>query len=443
MSNWGESTLINLLILSSFEFNGDEMCEKFLGLNHGQIDLSGNFLLVNKLDLHELWKSTVKRETPWGQSLLDEVLILNAFVGASLLLLLIGASFEQFIELINQMLISRDMLQKPFWNENTSEILTLFCSFLYCISDSVYDIGESFTSESTLFGDDEHIWVSLEGALKSQMRWVLTHQTNEIPILDGRGTVGEHVSYKLRVDLGGRVETDGSLEELMSNVTIEGGWNNNDVGWNSLINEVLGKSGSLSVGMSGTDKNDTSDAVLFARGADGLELFLLELDFSGVSEVVRTTKVSVWGERLFGDGEDVVADDTFITVDVSYEGGTLLLALISEKTIDDVVGTWGLVAEDDDSDLGSMVSIEWCSKFRVQLFQKWVVRLVITLLSEDSVLDLYEVGTEFICIQVFELLANLGLDELTVWRILLARAHPEVGLGQAVWKSDFSSNSGS
>ena len=72
----------------------------------------------------------------------------------------------------------------------------------------------------------------------------------------------------------------------MSDVTIEGSWNNNDVAWNSLVDEVFGESGSLSVGMSSTDEDDASDTVLFAGGADGLELLLLELNFSGVSKVV-------------------------------------------------------------------------------------------------------------------------------------------------------------
>jgi hypothetical protein len=50
--------------------------------------------------------------------------------------------------------------------------------------------------------------VSLESALKSQMRWVLTHQTDEIPIFNGGGTIGEHVSNELRVDFGSCVETN-------------------------------------------------------------------------------------------------------------------------------------------------------------------------------------------------------------------------------------------
>jgi hypothetical protein len=100
------------------------------------------------------------------------------------------------------------MLQKTFWNKNTTEVLTFFSSLLYGISDSVYDIWECFSSESTLFGNNEHIWVSLESALKSQMRWVLTHQTDEIPIFNGGGTIGEHVSNELRVDFGSCVETN-------------------------------------------------------------------------------------------------------------------------------------------------------------------------------------------------------------------------------------------
>lgn len=72
----------------------------------------------------------------------------------------------------------------------------------------------------------------------------------------------------------------------MSEVTIEGGWNNNDGSWDSLVNEVFAKLGSLSVGMSSTDENNTSDTMLVTGCANGLELFHFELKFTGISEVV-------------------------------------------------------------------------------------------------------------------------------------------------------------
>lgn len=72
----------------------------------------------------------------------------------------------------------------------------------------------------------------------------------------------------------------------MSKVTVEGGWDDNDVGWDSLVDEVLGKSGSFGVSMGGTDKNDTSDSVLLAGFSDSFELLLLELDVTGVSKII-------------------------------------------------------------------------------------------------------------------------------------------------------------
>ena len=71
------------------------------------------------------------------------------------------------------------------------------------------------------------------------------------------------------------------------------------------------------------------------------------------------------------------------------------------------------------------------------------MRLVLTLLGQDSILNLDEVGTELVSVQVLELLGNLGFDKLTVWRIFLARNHSVVGLGQAVWHGDFGSDSSS
>ena len=120
-----------------------------------------------------------------------------------------------------------------------------------------------------------------------------------------------------------------------------------------------------------------------------------------------------------------------------------MLALIPEEAIDDIVSSWSLITKDHKSDLGGVVSTERLGKLSVELLQKWVMRLVLTLLGQDSILNLDKVGTELVGIQVFELFSDLGLNKLTVWRIFLARDHSEIGLGQAVWHSDFGSDSSS
>ena len=52
----------------------------------------------------------------------------------------------------------------------------------------------------------------------------LTHESNEVPILDGRGAVSKHVTNKLRVDLRGSVESNCRLEILVVDISINSGW---------------------------------------------------------------------------------------------------------------------------------------------------------------------------------------------------------------------------
>lgn len=60
------------------------------------------------------------------------------------------------------------------------------------------------------------------------MGWLLTHQSDEIPILDSGGTVGEHVSDQLRINFRGSVEANRSLEVVVMDVSVHSCWNDNN-----------------------------------------------------------------------------------------------------------------------------------------------------------------------------------------------------------------------
>jgi len=82
------------------------------------------------------------------------------------------------------------------------------------------------------------------------MGWILTHKSDEIPILDSRCTVSKHISNLLGIYLGDSVETEGGLEELMSDISIKGSWNNHDVCVDVVFLEILCQFCSISKGMS-------------------------------------------------------------------------------------------------------------------------------------------------------------------------------------------------
>jgi hypothetical protein len=79
---------------------------------------------------------------------------------------------------------------------------------------------------SALLRDNNHVRMGLHCAFKDKVGGVSSHKTNEIPILNGGGTVREHVTYQLRIDLRGSIKTNGSTDKTMSNVTIDSGRHN-------------------------------------------------------------------------------------------------------------------------------------------------------------------------------------------------------------------------
>ena len=156
------------------------------------------------------------------------------------------------------------MGEKTLWDQDATVVLTLGSSILHEVSDSSDNIWEGLTSVGALLGDDDHIWMSLEGALKSKMRWISTHESNEIPVLNSGGTVSQHVSNKLRVDLGSGIESETSLEVAVSDVVVNGSWNVDHICVDLVCLEVLRNLDAVSQSVSGSNNNETSQAILLA-----------------------------------------------------------------------------------------------------------------------------------------------------------------------------------
>jgi len=261
VSNWSELALVLISCCSLFKLLWNEMSNELFSLNHGKIDFTGKFLLIDHLLLHELGKSCVEGETPWWELALNDRHILELF-NQILFVFRVLAVFEEVIELNNEMLVSWNVTEKTFWNENSSEIFAIFGSFNNDIANSIDNVIESFSSVGALLWNDGHVWMGSEGTFKSKMRWVLAHQPDEVPIFDGRGWISEHVSNQLRVDLWSSVKTEWHLQELMSDVSVKSGWNTGNVGFYVVFQEVLCKSSSISQSVGSTDQDETSNLML-------------------------------------------------------------------------------------------------------------------------------------------------------------------------------------
>ena len=131
------------------------------------------------------------------------------------------------------------MAEKTFWDNDASVVLLCFSSLANDVTDVVDDVLKTFVTILALLRDDDKVGRCLERALSGQVGRFLTHESDKVPILDGRGAVSKHVTNKLRVDLRGSVESNCCLEVLVVDVAINSGWDVNNADRGALRLEVL------------------------------------------------------------------------------------------------------------------------------------------------------------------------------------------------------------
>lgn len=75
-------------------------------------------------------------------------------------------------------------------------------------------------SRIALFRHDDKVGASLESTFDCHVRRSVSHKTDKVPVLYSRSTISEHVTDKLRVDLGGRIKSNSSLKISMVDISI-------------------------------------------------------------------------------------------------------------------------------------------------------------------------------------------------------------------------------
>jgi len=181
--------------------------------------------------------------------------------------------------------------------------------------------------------------MSLERALKNKMRWISTHKSNEVPVLDSGGTVSQHVSNELGVDLSCGVESETGLEVFVSNVSVNSRWDVDDVSVDLVGLEILGNLDAVGKTVSGANNDEAGDTVLLALSSKCRKVRLIELILR-FSKVVIATKVAVWSEGLLSQLNELFSHNTISTIHISiyFKAFTLLLEL--EETVNNIVATW-------------------------------------------------------------------------------------------------------
>ena len=409
VSHGAEDALVGASLLSSVKLFSDEVGEEFLGLNLGELNFSTDFSLEEKCLLEEIGKGGVQRVGPGSEQSLDGNIV-GKLLLESVLLLLFFNVFEKLVELAEKLMEGRDVGEETFGDDNATVVLVLVGSGGDDISNVVDDVLEGLETVGALLGDDHDVRLGLEGTLEGQVGRLLAHKSDKVPVLDGGGRVGEHVSDQLGVHLGGSVETNRGLNVLVVNVSVNGGGNDDDSGLDLVLDEVLRQGNTVGHGVGGTDEHETSEAELLGDLSSGSSLLLGSEGVLASADVIVSTKVVVVLEGFSGKLDSVGDQKSLNTTHETNDGYVLSLGLESQKTVNDVVTSRGLSAHEDNTNfLGRLlVDVEEVS---VDL-GKSLVGLSETHVSEELILDLDEVAGRGLFAERAVLFLHLLVNEL-------------------------------
>jgi hypothetical protein len=241
----------------------------------------------------------VQRVTPGAQESLQLFINTELFL-EGLELSGVSDSFEAGVNLFNQSGDSGQVNQKSLRDEDASIVLALFSSGNDIITDVVDNIGELLVSSIAFFSDNNHVRACLEGTLNGQVGGFLSHEADEVPVLDGRCTIGKHVSNQLRVDFRAGVESNSGLEVRVVQVSVNRGRYANNLRSTSIAAEVVSELGGICHGRGSSDQNEAIKEV-FLTALEDFSVLANESSILSISEEFITTQVSVGCVCFFFD----------------------------------------------------------------------------------------------------------------------------------------------
>lgn len=134
------------------------MSYQFLSSNLWKFNCTKNLSLKQKLLSKEIWKSSKQWKWPRSNEVTDLVWIRKKFILQFILLFDIRYILEDFIDLLNQVVVSRYVVKKSLRNNNTPIIVSLWASFTNCVTDSTNNIFQSLFPVIAFFWNNHNIW---------------------------------------------------------------------------------------------------------------------------------------------------------------------------------------------------------------------------------------------------------------------------------------------
>ena len=256
MGDWCECSGVCTFLLSLLELILHEVSHQLLCLDLGEFGSASILSFCEELLFEEFWESVELRVAPWSQQLSAFSIVVELRVKLVRFCVRLGGS-EHLVELDHEVVEGAYVLEEALWDEDASIVLLSFGSLLDDVTEVVNDVFDRLVAVLALFGDDHEVGMGLEGTLDCEVGWLLAHESDEVPVLDGRGTVSEHVSDQLRVDLRCCVESNSRLEIVVLEVTVDRCRHYNDPAWSFICLEIFRKIKSICHCISGSNNYQT------------------------------------------------------------------------------------------------------------------------------------------------------------------------------------------
>ena len=257
---------------------------------------------------------------------------------------------QHFVEFGNQFLDSGDELNQTFGDKHRTEVITIGSALSHDIGDVVHHLIQAHSLLFDFLGDEANVGLGLEGALEGDMAGGTTHKFNEVPVLASGVTVALDVTNQFAVSLAGSVETKGSLNLLVLQVTIDGLGATDYLYAIILGGIVFSKHTSVGVGVVATDNHESLDAK-FAKDFDSALklLYLLELR-TATSDDIKTTSIAIFVNKFVSELYILMVNETAGSHQEAIQFAILVERLHAiVETADYVVTTRSLTTREDDT----------------------------------------------------------------------------------------------
>ena len=266
-----ELTGILTFLLPLIKLSCNHLRDELLCLDERYLYVSVWVTVERKLTSNALWKC-LKCSLVLCREVFKDILTLCILVKVQIISTM---SCEQIIQLLNQTTDSRNKLDKTFWNQNNTEVVTLLRTISNNTCDILNDIIQSLVLRFNFLRYQADVWLSLQSTLKSDVRCRTTHQLDEVPVLTSRVTVTLNVTDKLRVSLSSCIETERSLNLIVLQVAIDSLRATNNLYTILLSCIVFSQHTSISIRVVTTNDYNSLDIQLTKNFKTLLKLFFL------------------------------------------------------------------------------------------------------------------------------------------------------------------------